>query len=41
MYSAERAISLIREKRGPDALFNKEFVAFLIEEAKEYNALSA
>jgi hypothetical protein len=41
MYSAEGAISLIREKRGPDALFNKEFVEFLIEEAKEHSVLSA
>ena len=32
MYSAERAINLIREKRGPDALFNTEFVAFLNNE---------
>ena len=40
-YSAEKAIDLIREKRCPDALYNKEFVAFLIEEAKEHSVLSA
>jgi hypothetical protein len=28
-YTAEEAIALLREKRSPEALFNKQFVNFL------------
>jgi hypothetical protein len=33
-YSAEKAIDLIRQRRSPDALFNPDFVEFLMLEER-------
>ena len=40
-YSAEQAISLIRENRGEDALFNNNFYSWLLEEGESFFSLSS